>query len=49
MADVKTDFTVDPGGETPEWAGDVGFVPTVQEQMNPNPEGTVVITCGPPS
>jgi len=46
--DVETVYTVDPGGETPEWEGKVGFVPTVLEAMKPSPEGTVVITCGPP-
>ena len=27
--DITTIFTVDPGGETPDWKGKVGFVPTV--------------------
>jgi sulfhydrogenase subunit gamma (sulfur reductase) len=46
--DVQTFYTVDPGGETPEWKGDVGFVPTVLTSMKPNPQDTVVILCGPP-
>ncbi len=46
--DLKTVYTVDPGGETPAWKGEIGFVPTVLEKMNPNPENTIVITCGPP-
>jgi len=46
--DVETVYTVDPGGETPGWDGRVGFVPAVLEQMKPAPEGTVVVTCGPP-
>jgi NAD(P)H-flavin reductase len=46
--DVKTVYTVDPGGQTPEWDGRVGFVPTVLTEMKPSPEATIVITCGPP-
>jgi len=46
--DVQTVYTVDPGGETPEWDGKVGFVPTVLTEMKPSPEGTLVVTCGPP-
>ncbi|NIA13970.1 MAG: heterodisulfide reductase subunit F [Nitrospiraceae bacterium] len=46
--DVRTLFTVDPGGETPDWDGQVGFVPTVLEEAAPNPENTIVLTCGPP-
>ncbi|KKL14141.1 hypothetical protein LCGC14_2518720, partial [marine sediment metagenome] len=45
---VQTVYTVDPGGETPEWDGRVGFVPTVLEEANPSPEDTIVVTCGPP-
>jgi sulfhydrogenase subunit gamma (sulfur reductase) len=45
---VKTVYTVDPGGETPDWKGKVGFVPTVLEQSAPSKENTIVITCGPP-
>jgi sulfhydrogenase subunit gamma (sulfur reductase) len=47
-SDLKTVYTVDPGGETPSWKGEIGFVPTVLEKTNPNPENTIVITCGPP-
>ena len=45
---VNTLYTVDPGGETPEWKGEVGFVPTVLEKLNPKADNTIVITCGPP-
>jgi NAD(P)H-flavin reductase len=48
MKDVQTLYTVDPGGETPEWKGEVGFVPTVLTSMKPKPENTVVVLCGPP-
>lgn len=40
--------TVDPGGETADWKGEVGFVPTVLEKLAPSPEDTVAVTCGPP-
>jgi NAD(P)H-flavin reductase len=46
--DVKTIYTVDPGGETPDWDGEVGLVPVVLEKENPSPENTIVIACGPP-
>jgi len=40
--------TVDPGGETDTWDGEVGFVPTIMERLAPNPTNTIAITCGPP-
>jgi sulfhydrogenase subunit gamma (sulfur reductase) len=46
--DVDTVYTVDPGGQTPEWTGKVGLIPTVLEELNPSPQNAVVITCGPP-
>jgi len=46
--DVQTVYTVDPGGETAEWKGEVGFVPTVLTNMKPEPQNTVVVVCGPP-
>jgi len=46
--DVKLYTTVDPGGQTPEWKGKVGFVPTILEQVAPKAENTVAIVCGPP-
>jgi NAD(P)H-flavin reductase len=48
MKDVQTLYTVDPGGETPEWKGEVGFVPTVLTKMKPKPENIIVVLCGPP-
>ena len=48
MPDVQTTYTVDPGGETPEWQGKVGFVPQILEKIKPSPKDTIVITCGPP-
>ncbi|MBN2383859.1 FAD/NAD(P)-binding protein [bacterium] len=46
--DLTLVTTVDPGGETPDWKGHVGFVPTVLEKMNPKPDQTIAIVCGPP-
>ena len=48
MDDVHTVYTVDPGGETDDWSGKIGFVPTVLEETNPSLDNTIVITCGPP-
>ncbi len=47
-SDVRLVQTVDPGGETPEWKGKVGFVPTILEQAAPSAENAVAVTCGPP-
>jgi len=46
--DVKLIQTVDPGGQTPDWKGEVGFVPTVLEKAAPSSENTIAIVCGPP-
>ena len=46
--DVKLLTTVDPGGETPDWKGDVGFVPTVLDKAAPTSVNTIAIVCGPP-
>ena len=48
LKDVETVYTVDPGGETPDWQGQVGFVPTALEEAKPSPDNAIVITCGPP-
>ena len=46
--DVKLITTVDPGGETKEWKGEVGFVPTVLEKAAPSSAGAIALLCGPP-
>ena len=46
--DVRLVRTVDPGGEGPTWDGQVGFVPTVLEQVAPSAENTIALVCGPP-
>jgi NAD(P)H-flavin reductase len=39
---------VDPGGETPEWSGEIGFVPTVFERAQVPAGGAVSLVIGPP-
>jgi sulfhydrogenase subunit gamma (sulfur reductase) len=46
--DVKLITTVDPGGETPEWKGEIGFVPAVLEKAAPSSANTIALLCGPP-
>ncbi len=46
--DVNLITTVDPGGETADWKGNVGFVPTILEQTAPSAENTIAVVCGPP-
>lgn len=43
---VSLHLTVDKGDAS--WEGHVGFVPAYLEELAPAPEGTTVITCGPP-
>ena len=46
--DMKLIQTVDPGGETPDWRGQIGFVPTVLEKAAPPSADTIAVVCGPP-
>ncbi|HOX37919.1 MAG TPA: FAD/NAD(P)-binding protein [Candidatus Brocadiia bacterium] len=46
--DMNVVLTVDPGGETPDWTGRSGFVPTVVGEAKPSAENCVAIVCGPP-
>jgi NAD(P)H-flavin reductase len=46
--DIKFIQTVDPGGETQDWKGEVGFVPAILDKIAPSKENAVAITCGPP-
>jgi len=48
MQGVKTVVTVDPGGETPDWKGEIGFVPTIVEKIAPSGANSKAISCGPP-
>jgi len=47
-ADVRLIVTVDPGGETPDWSGEVGYVTPVVEKAAPSPDNAVAVLCGPP-
>jgi len=43
---TRLHLTVDRGDE--KWKGNVGLVPTFLKEINPSPENTTSITCGPP-
>jgi sulfhydrogenase subunit gamma (sulfur reductase) len=45
---VRVVRTVDPGGETPGWDGEVGLLPAVFERQGVSAANRVVVTCGPP-
>jgi NAD(P)H-flavin reductase len=45
---VQVITTVDPGGDTPEWKGEVGFVPAVLDKHAPSSADTIALLCGPP-
>ena len=46
--DVQLVTTVDPGGQTPDWAGKIGFVPAVLKELAPPSDNCVALVCGPP-
>ncbi|MCU0275481.1 MAG: FAD/NAD(P)-binding protein [Acidobacteria bacterium] len=46
--DVRLVATVDPGGQTPDWKGEIGFVPAVLDKLAPASRDTVAVVCGPP-
>ena len=46
--DVRVVRCVDPGGETPGWDGEVGFVPTVLERADVDARHAVALVIGPP-
>jgi NAD(P)H-flavin reductase len=48
LENVRVVRTVDPGGETPDWKGEIGLIPKVFEEMDLKPDGRIVIACGPP-
>lgn len=48
VPDTRVVRTVDPGGETPEWDGEVGLLPNVFEKLGQSPRDHVVVVCGPP-
>ena len=46
MKDTQVYVTVD--NEEENWSGHVGFVPSYLQEINPDPNGVVAVTCGPP-
>ena len=47
-SDIELYQCVDPGGETPDWKGDVCFVPSLVEKAAPSSEDAFAVVCGPP-
>lgn len=45
---VRVVRAVDPGGETPGWDGEIGLIPDVFERLQLDPDGRIVVICGPP-
>ena len=45
---VRVVQCVDPGGETAEWKGEIGFVPTVFERAQVQAKDPIVLVIGPP-
>ncbi len=46
--DVRLWQAVDPGGQTPDWRGEVGLIPNVLAKAAPSSEDAFAIVCGPP-
>jgi sulfhydrogenase subunit gamma (sulfur reductase) len=46
--DIEVTLTLDPGGETEEWEGEVGYVPSVLKKKALEKQNSVAFTCGPP-
>lgn len=44
--DTQVYVTIDNPEEA--WKGHVGYVPAYLEELNPSPQGTIAVTCGPP-
>lgn len=45
--DVDVTLTVDPGGETSLWKGNIGYVPDVLSGLNISPSNCLAFVCGP--
>jgi NAD(P)H-flavin reductase len=45
---VRVIQSVDPGGETPDWKGEVGLIPAVLERANVAANNAVALVIGPP-
>ncbi len=48
MSDVNLVTCVDPGGETEDWKGQIGFVPNVLKDAAPKADNSIAVLCGPP-
>lgn len=48
MDQMRLVKTVDPGGETPDWQGQIGLVPTVLSHVDLDVNDAVAFICGPP-
>ncbi len=46
--DVRLWQAVDPGGQTPDWKGEVGLIPKVLEKAAPSAQDAFAVVCGPP-
>ena len=45
---VRVIRTVDPGGETPDWKGEVGLIPNVLEKAQVPADNAIALVIGPP-
>jgi NAD(P)H-flavin reductase len=45
---VRVIRCVDPGGQTPDWKGEIGFVPHVFERAGASSANSIVLVIGPP-
>lgn len=45
--DMRVIKTVDPGGETQDWKGKIGFVPAILKEVSPQSDNTIALVCGP--
>ena len=45
---VRVVRCVDPGGETPEWKGEIGLIPTVLERAQVPADNAIALVIGPP-
>ncbi|HWB97716.1 MAG TPA: hypothetical protein VG672_13475, partial [Bryobacteraceae bacterium] len=45
---VRVIQCVDPGGETPDWQGEIGFVPAVFERAQVPASNAIALVIGPP-
>jgi NAD(P)H-flavin reductase len=47
-SDARLFQAVDPGGQTPDWKGDVALVPVLLEKAAPKADDAFAVVCGPP-